>query len=93
MGVPVIAKLGNSLPSRLSGAILSALGLTDWIAKDAEDYVALAVRKASDLGEIAVLRKQLRQTIAASPAGNPILYTQAVEEAYRAMWRQWCSGQ
>lgn len=93
MGVPVVAKLGNSLPSRLSGAILSALGLTDWIAKDAEDYVALAVRKASNLDGIAVLRKQLRQRIAASPAGNAMLYARAVEDAYRAMWHRWCCGQ
>src|SRR5262249_48650788 len=34
MGVPVVAKLGNSVPSRISAAILAALGLSDWTAQD-----------------------------------------------------------
>ena len=34
MGVPVVTKLGNGMASRAGGAILSALGMTDWIAAD-----------------------------------------------------------
>jgi predicted O-linked N-acetylglucosamine transferase (SPINDLY family) len=90
-GVPVVAKLGNSAPGRLSGAILSAVGLSDWIVED-DDYVALAVTRASDLAALAALRRELRAIVSASPAGNPVLYTRAVEEAYRTMWRRWCAA-
>ncbi|WLA62496.1 O-linked N-acetylglucosamine transferase, SPINDLY family protein [Bradyrhizobium diazoefficiens] len=33
MGVPLVAKLGNSLPSRAAGSILTALGLPDWVTE------------------------------------------------------------
>ena len=92
-GVPVIAQLGNGVPSRLAGAILSAAGLADWVAQNEDDYAALAARKASDLDGLARLRRALRSRVAASPAGNPDLYTRSVEDAYRLMWQRWCAAQ
>jgi predicted O-linked N-acetylglucosamine transferase (SPINDLY family) len=89
MGAPVVAKLGNALGSRASGAILHALGLQDWVAQDDEEYLAVAVRKAADIRALARFRTDIRSRIMASPAGNPDLYTLAVESAYRTMWRRW----
>lgn len=91
-GVPVLTKLGNSAPGRLSGAILSSIGLTEWIVESERDYAALAIAKSSDLVGLAALRQQLRRIISASPAGNPVRYTRAVEDAYRTMWRRWCEA-
>lgn len=91
-GVPVVTKMGDSLQSRVSGAILSAVGLTDWVANNDEEYARLAVDKASNIEALARLRSELRSAIWASPAGNPDLYTHAVERAYRAMWRKWCAS-
>jgi predicted O-linked N-acetylglucosamine transferase (SPINDLY family) len=93
MGVPVITKLGNSPASRLTAAILSALGLNDWIACGEEDYIALALAKAKNPEELACLRNTMRSRILTSPAGNPELYTRAVEAAYRDMWQRWCALQ
>jgi len=92
-GVPVVAKLGITAPGRLSGAILSAVGLTDWIAATDDDYARLAIAKAADLGALATLRRGLRAMVEASAAGNPVRYTRAVEDAYRAIWRRWCAQQ
>jgi predicted O-linked N-acetylglucosamine transferase (SPINDLY family) len=91
-GVPVVTVLGNSLPGRLSGAILSAVGLNEWVAKTEDDYVALAINKASDIAALARLRQELRSAVAASAAGNPLHYTRAVEQGYRWMWRRWCAS-
>jgi predicted O-linked N-acetylglucosamine transferase (SPINDLY family) len=33
LGVPVIAKLGNGIPSRVGGAIVKAVGLDDWVGR------------------------------------------------------------
>jgi len=88
MGVPVVAKLGNSVPSRISGAILHAVGLSEWVAEDDEHYVALAAGQAARLEALAQLRAGSRARIAASAAGSPDLYTRAVEQAYRDMWRR-----
>jgi len=88
MGVPVVAKLGASIPSRLSGAILVACGLREWAVESDEAYVAAAVGAASDLAALAQLRGGMRERILATPAGNPLRYAQAVEEAYRAFWKK-----
>ena len=90
MGVPVITCPGPTISSRLSAASLSALGLERFIARDFEQYVKLAVGMASDLDGIAQLRGELRDRIVRSPVGDPVLYTRAVESAYRAVWRRWC---
>jgi predicted O-linked N-acetylglucosamine transferase (SPINDLY family) len=91
MGAPVLAKLGQTLGSRASGAILHALGLADWVAENDEAYLALAQRKASDIEGLTQFRLGIRSRFLSSPAGNPERYTRAVEEAYRTMWLRWLS--
>jgi len=93
MGVPVVAKLGQSAPSRLSGAILTSIGMADWVAPSADDYVALAVKFAGMPELLRRLRGELPAQIAAAPSGNAALYTQAVERAYRTMWETYCGAE
>lgn len=90
MGVPIVAMLGNSVPGRVAAAILSAVGLADWIAADEDAYVRLAVERARDPDALTRLRSDLRRRVATSPAGDLVRYTHAVEDAYRVMWRKWC---
>ena len=90
MGVPVVAKLGNSVPSRVAGAILAGIGLDDWVADTPESYTAIALRYAGAPDQLRGLRHELPGRIAASSAGNPEKYTRAVEAAYRAMWVDYC---
>jgi predicted O-linked N-acetylglucosamine transferase (SPINDLY family) len=90
MGVPVVAKLGGALPGRLSGGILSAVGMPQWVADSAEDYVEIAVAHASRLDELAALRRALPGRVAATAAGNPAAYANEVAKAYRRMWQIYC---
>jgi predicted O-linked N-acetylglucosamine transferase (SPINDLY family) len=91
MGVPVLTLLGDHPACRVSGAILGALGLPEWVSQDEEAYLALALKKAADVAALARFRLEIRERITQSAAGNPKRYTQAVEEAYRAMWNRWLS--
>lgn len=90
MGVPVIARLGNSVPSRIASGVLTAAGLADWVAVDDEAYIEIARRKAADIGGLVALRAEQRRRLSETAVGNPRLYTGAVEDAYRTMWRRWC---
>ncbi|WFU28175.1 tetratricopeptide repeat protein [Bradyrhizobium sp. CB1717] len=92
MGVPVVAKLGNSLPSRAAGSILTALGLPDWVTDSEEAYVDIAVSRAAEIGDLDKLRSELPGQVRAAAACNPVAYAQAVDEAYRAMWKRYCSS-
>ena len=90
MGVPVVAKLGHTAPSRLSGAILTSVGMENWVAENADDYVALAVKFAGMRDFLTSLRRELPAKVAAAPSGNAVLYTRSVEQAYRTMWEGYC---
>lgn len=92
MGVPVIAKLGNMQVARAAAAIVTAAGLGDWVARSEDEYVEIAVAKASQVPALAQLRRALPARLAASPAGNPVRYAEAVETAYRTMWRTYCAA-
>jgi predicted O-linked N-acetylglucosamine transferase (SPINDLY family) len=91
MGVPVVALLGNSAASRMSGSILASIGLGDWAGHSGEDYVGIALRFAAMPEHLRQLRHELPGRIAATPAGDPALFTRTVEQAYRAMWRDYCA--
>lgn len=90
MGVPVLALRGNRYISRVGESILVNAGLGDWVAEDVEDYIASAVRSASDRAGLARLRSDLPARIARSPAADAALFGAAFEEMLRAMWRRWC---
>jgi predicted O-linked N-acetylglucosamine transferase (SPINDLY family) len=90
MGVPVIAKLGNGIGSRVAGAILSAVGMADWVADTADGYLAIAQKFAGVPEHLKALRAGLPARLAESTAGNSVKYTRAVEAAYRKMWAEYC---
>jgi predicted O-linked N-acetylglucosamine transferase (SPINDLY family) len=92
MGVPVVAKLGNGTASRISGALLNAIGFDDWVANDDDGYVAIARKFASQPAELEKLRADLPARIASSPAGNVAVYTERVEAGYRQFWRDYCAS-
>ena len=93
MGVPVVAKLGNTLSGRVAGSILAAIDMQDWVAASAQDYVEIAVARSCRLDELADSRHALPGRIAASTAGNPVAYAGEVAKAYRSMWQTYCAGQ
>jgi predicted O-linked N-acetylglucosamine transferase (SPINDLY family) len=92
MGVPVVARLGSTSSSRAAASILTAVGLTDFVARDDDAYVGIATRFASQPQILSELRANLPTRIANSEAGDPARYTRAVEAWYRRFWRDHCAG-
>ena len=91
MGVPVITLRWPTIAGRASASIVTALGLTDWIAETQEEYVELALRKAADIASLAALRGQLRG-IVTSVLGDQEAYVRSVEAEYRQLWQRWCAS-
>jgi predicted O-linked N-acetylglucosamine transferase (SPINDLY family) len=92
MGVPVVTVPGSRSASRSAASILSAVGLTEWIAATPEDYVRLAVEFARKKELITELRETLRPMMRESPLMDEPQFVRHIEEAYRRMWRTWCNG-
>jgi len=90
MGVPVLNLQGDRFCGRMGTSILTTVGLTDWIADTQEAYIDLAVQHASDIAQLANLRKSLRDRIAESPLCDAEAHVRGMEAAYLTMWRRWC---
>lgn len=90
MGVPVVTLAGDRFVARIGEAILEAVGHPEWIAADADGYVAIAASLAGDPERLAGLRGRLRDELLASPLGNPRHFTQGLDAAFRDAWRRWC---
>jgi predicted O-linked N-acetylglucosamine transferase (SPINDLY family) len=90
MGVPVVVLAGRTHAGRVGVSQLSNLGLTEIIGHTMDEYIAAALRLATDLKHLSALRKELRSRMAASPLTDGQRFTNNLEQAYRVMWHDWC---
>ena len=79
MGVPVITWPQGRVVSRQTFAFLSAIGLPELAAKDADDYVAIAQALANDRPRLQDLRNSLRAKMQASPLMDVTGFTRSLE--------------
>jgi protein O-GlcNAc transferase len=94
MGVPTITLVSKQTAfGRAGWSQLCNLGLQEWAAETAEQYVALAAQVAGDLPRLQELRTTLRQRMQQSPLMDGQRFARHVEQAYRQMWRRWCHAQ
>jgi protein O-GlcNAc transferase len=88
MGVPVITHPGETFASRHSLSHLTNVGLTETIARDAKEYVDLAVSLAGDPARLAALRSGLRERMAASPLCDGERFAGHLMSTLREVWEQ-----
>lgn len=92
MGVPVVVKAGRNFVSRMGASFMTAAGLSDWVAADDDEYVAIAARMAGDRQALLALKQGFRERLQARPAWNVDQYTRDWEVALRQMWVAFCDG-
>lgn len=83
MGVPVVTLSGQTHVSRLGHSTLARVGLSEWVAFSAQDYVRIAHQLARDPAVLMTLRTTLRTTVQRSPLRDELGFTQALEALYR----------
>jgi protein O-GlcNAc transferase len=90
MGVPVVTLYGERYAGRMAASALTAVGLTELIARSPEEYVAIAADWAADVDRLVRLRAGLRERMRTSPLCDGEGFTRSLEDAYRTLWRRWC---
>jgi predicted O-linked N-acetylglucosamine transferase (SPINDLY family) len=90
-GVPVITLPQNQQTSRQTQAFLTALGRSDWVAENEDDYVRIAVELARNPARLIHLRAEQRTLMANSPLCDRPRFAREFESALRSMWRDWCA--
>ena len=92
MGLPVITLSGQTHVSRVSRSVLSAVGLPELATDSIEQYVQAAVALARDTERLARLRGSLRRQMHESVLCDAGAFISRLQNAYRAMWREWCAA-
>lgn len=92
VGVPVVTCPGETLPSRVAGSQLSALGLPELITDSVAAYEALALRLARSPRALAELRARLARNRETAPLFNTMQFTRHLEAAYDCMWSIHAAG-
>ena len=81
-GVPVVTFYGDRWVSRTSASILRAAGLSEFVGRGLEDYIALAVRLANSPGSLADLRRNMRSRLSASAVCDTQSFARNMERLY-----------
>lgn len=89
LGVPTVTLAGNTLLARQGASLLTAAGLTEWIAVNADHYVRKAVSFASAPATLAALRSSLRERVLATPLFDAPRFAADFQHALWGMWRQY----
>jgi protein O-GlcNAc transferase len=90
MGVPTLTVAGETPPSWQSARLMHAVGLGEFVAGDADDFVLRGASIARDSRALARIRAGLRTRFEASPIGKPEVVADALLRAFRIMWHRWC---
>lgn len=87
-GVPVVTFLGDRWASRQSASLLRAAGLGEYVARDLDGYVAMAVALAAQPERVARARRSMRERVRASEVCNGERLAQDMEALYRRMYAE-----
>ncbi len=91
MGVPTVTLSGDTLVSRQGESMLHSAGLDDWVARTEQEYIRIAVKKASDLQGLEELRAELRSRVLDSPLFDGAKFARNLEDALEGIARDRCS--
>lgn len=88
MGVPVITLSGDRHAARVGNSILSHIGLSELIAENTEEYIAICQNLASDFDRLRFFRKNIRNLLSKSSLCDDIGFAQKIENFYFEAMRQ-----
>lgn len=91
MGAPTLTFLGDRISSRLGASIMTTLGHTNFIAPNADAMIPIAVKLAEQPDYLQQVRMGMRDRMKNSILCNAKAYCKEVEDAYRAMWQDYCA--
>jgi predicted O-linked N-acetylglucosamine transferase (SPINDLY family) len=88
MGVPVVARPGETTASRGSASILHAVGLAELATESTQEYIATAAKLARDPAQLGELRRTLRVRVQGSVVGDYRGFAGRYAAAVHGMWQR-----
>jgi len=92
VGVPMVTRTGDTLPSRVAGSQLRALGLEELVTESTAAYEALALRLARNPAALAAVREKLWQNRRSAALFDTPRLVRHLEVLYEEMRRVHAAG-
>ena len=92
VGLPVLTMLGETFAGRVAASLLSAIDMPELIAKNLDEYEALAIDLAKNPEKLHALKEKLQKNRLTTPLFNTQLSTDQVESAYIKMYERYQTG-
>jgi len=93
MGVPLVTCQGRAWASRVGASLLRAVDLPELIAKDLEEFKAIALALANDPARRAAMREKLLAGRDTAPLWDARAFARALESAYTTMANRHRNGE
>jgi predicted O-linked N-acetylglucosamine transferase (SPINDLY family) len=93
MGVPTVTLVGETVVGRAGLSLATNIGLPEFVARTADEYVDRAQGVTRDVAGLAELRRGLRARLERSPLMDGPRFARNLESAYRSIWQTWCETQ
>jgi len=85
-GLPVITRVGNSFPSRVSASLLTAIDLPELITHTEKEFEDLAVEFANNKSKLDEIKIKLEKNRISKSLFNTKLYTKNIESSYKIIY-------
>src|SRR5436305_1093352 len=92
-GLPLVTHPGRTFISRVSGSLLTAIGLPELIAPSIAAYEELAVSLARDADALATIRRTLAENRLTHSLFDTKRFCRNLERAFETMWDSAQNGQ
>lgn len=92
MGLPVLTQIGRSFSARVAASLLAAVGLPEFAVESEADYEELAVRLASEPGDLQRAREHLDTKRLELPLFDNERFTPELAALFERMVGRWRDG-
>jgi predicted O-linked N-acetylglucosamine transferase (SPINDLY family) len=91
-GLPVLTLMGQSFASRVAASLLNAVGLSELITSNQEEYESLAIELAMNPNKLADIKLKLANNRMTTPLFDTLCFTKNIEAAYIKMMERYQKG-
>ena len=90
-GVPILTIRGNSFSARVAASLLNAIGLSELVVSNQDEYEALAKELANNPYKIRSIKSRLEINKSTHPLFNTSLFVRHLEDAYIQIFERYQS--
>ena len=91
-GLPVVTKLGEGFASRVAGSLLHAIGVSELVTENEQDYESLALHLARNPDVLLTIKKKIKANRLSHPLFDTERYTKDLETGYAKAYQNYYDG-